>query len=233
MTAPAFPVSDYERWYATSLGQAYLASLRGVLRSWVAAAAFRRGVDVGCGPGITAEGLFPPDARVWGIDCSAEMAVRARDRAEARGEPRTVVAGSADRLPFRAGSFELAFCVNCLEFVERRQAAFGEIARVLEPGGTLIAGVLNRRSIWEVTRRLRRPFTSRSYYAGRFFAPEELRDELTAAGFEVEEMRTAVHFPPLRLGPLRALYRRMDRLALSLSPATGGVILCRARKRPR
>ncbi|HKB14680.1 MAG TPA: methyltransferase domain-containing protein [Planctomycetota bacterium] len=226
-----FPPTEYERWCLSSLGRAYMSSVREVLRDWIEAKTFTRAADIGCGPGITAEGLFPPEAWPLGVDCSLEMARRARARAREKGADGASVVGKVQSLPFQDGSFDLVLCVNCLEFVENREVALREIARVLRTGGTAILGVLNRRSVWELTRRLRRPFTDRSYYRGRFFTAEELRRGLEEAGLEVLEMRTAVHFPPSPPGPFAGLYRRLDGAAGGLRSRAGGVLLARGRRR--
>lgn len=48
-------------------------------------------------------------------------------------------AGTAERLPFAAGSFDLVFCQCLLMWVGEVETAVSEIYRVLAPGGVLIA----------------------------------------------------------------------------------------------
>ncbi len=220
----------YERWYASSLGRCYGASMEAVLSPWLSSSKAKRVLDVGCGPGLAAERLFTPDAEVWGLDCSLEMAYRARARSEKTGVPRFIVVGSVASLPFQDGTFDLVSCVNCLEFVEDRHRAFREIARVLAPTGRAVLAVLNRRSLWEITRRLRRPVSRTSYYDGRFFGEQELRDHCAAAGLDVDDCRSAVHFPPIPPGPLGRLYVGWDRWACARRHRFGGVLLCHLTK---
>ncbi len=222
--------TSYERWYASSLGRCYGASMEAVLSPWLIAAQGSRVLDVGCGPGLAAERLFTRDAEVWGVDCSLEMAYRARARSESTGVPRFIVVGSVVSLPFQDGTFDLVSCVNCLEFVEDRHRAFREIARVLAPASRAVLAVLNRRSLWEITRRLRRPVSRTSYYDGRFFGEQELRDRCAAAGLDVDDCRSAVHFPPIPPGPLARLYVGWDRWACKRRHRRGGVLLCHATK---
>lgn len=217
----------YELWYASSLGRAYGASIERVLKQWLAATAAKRVLDIGCGPGLALDRLFPADAAVWGVDCSFQMARRACVRSRQTRLPHVVVVGSVTRLPFCDRRFDAVLCVNCLEFVDDRAAAFQEIARILQPSGLAVIGVLNRRSIWETTRRLRRPFSRHSYYRGRFFIEEELRDHIESVGLRVEEMRTVVHFPPLPPGPFLGMYERID--AQAADRRNGAVILCKIR----
>ncbi len=220
----------YERWYVSPLGQAYAASLGRILQPWLASSAGQSVLDIGCGPGLVMERLFPPDARITGMDCSFEMARRALDCSERASHPRPFLVGSVARIPLADGSFDMAFCINCLEFVEDRAAAFAEIARILPPAGSAILGVLNRKSVWEWTRHLRRPFTRKPYYRGRFFSIEELQHSCAQAGLAVEETRTAVHFPPLLPRSCMSLYDRLDRRRAERGSTRGAVILCRARR---
>lgn len=220
--------TEYERWYASSLGRAYLSSLMTVLGPWRETQRTGTAADIGCGPGLVGKRLFPEGVVVVGIDCSAEMARRAALRAVDFGQPRHVVVGSVDALPFADKSFDMAVCINCLEFVDDRRRSFEEIARILRPRGVAILGVLHRQSLWELARRLQRPFSKNPYYSGRFFTEEDLESHLEAVGLEIQELRYAVHFPP---GPRRlpgAAYELIRSVLCRLAPRGGGVILCRA-----
>jgi len=127
--------TPYEHWYASSLGLAYANSLRRFLLPWLSPTIGSFVLDIGCGPGLL-ERLFSPDARIIGLDCSWEMAMRASERSRQLRHPRQFVVGSAMRIPFADRSFDMAFCVNCLEFVTDREMAFSEIVRILRPKGT-------------------------------------------------------------------------------------------------
>jgi SAM-dependent methyltransferase len=217
----------YELWYASSLRRAYGSSIERVLKPWLTETATQRVLDIGCGPGLALDRLFPTGTTVWGIDCSFQMARRASLRSQEGHLPHLVLTGSVTRLPFCDRSFDAVLCVNCLEFVSDRASAFEEIARILRSPGIAVIGVLNRRSVWEMTRRLRRPFSRHGYYRGSFFTEQELRHHIESAGLAVDEMRTAVHFPPLPPGPFVGLYERIDTPAEDCR--TGAVILCKAR----
>ncbi len=220
--------TKYERWYASSLGRVYAASLHRVLRPWLSELTGSLVLDIGCGPGLAIERLFSTDMEIVGLDCSFKMAQRALALSQQSGYSRRFVVGSVEKIPFADETFDVVFCVNCLEFVEHRQMAFAEIARILRPSGLAVVVVLNRHSIWELTRRIRRPFSSHSYYRGRFFEMREVRQFCHEAGLVVEEMKTAVHFPPIAPGPLSGIYDRIDQW-LHFA-AGGGVVLCRATK---
>ena len=218
--------TEYEQWYASSLGRSYGLSVEQALRPWLALAAGKTLADIGCGPGLMIERLLPRSTRVVGIDCSFKMARRAAVRTQELIRSHRFVVGSITRLPFPNASLDYAVCVNCMEFVDDRRAAFAEVARTLRPCGVAIVGVLNRQSVWEVTRRVRRLFSDKPYYKGRFFSQRELRANLESVGLHVEELETVAHFPPIPPGPFTNIYGRLDAARLMHD----GVILCRSKR---
>lgn len=98
-----------------------------------------RVLDVGAGIGSIEERL--PGYDVVGLDASREMLLEARTRAIA-----TFVQGDAETLPFVSGSFDAAFFVATLQFLDDYEAALREAHRVLRSGGILEALVLNPES---------------------------------------------------------------------------------------
>ena len=222
--------TKYERWCVSSLGRVYSESMARVLRPWLSESAGSLVLDIGCGPGLAMEQFFSTDSEIIGLDCSLEMAQRANSLSRQTARPRHFVAGTVERIPFPDATFDVAVCINCLEFVEDREAAFDEIARVLRPNGIAILGMLNRHSVWEWARRLRRPFSRQAYYQGKFFSEADVRASCKQAGLNVAEVKTAVHFPPIPPGPLRSVYGGVDRWVWRRSSTAGGVILCRAVK---
>ena len=104
-----------------------------------------RVVDLGTGTGAVAEraaAIVGPDGRVVGVDISAEMLALARRRVEARGLGNvTVREGQAESLPVEDAGFDAVLASLSLMYVIDRVAAAREIARVLRPGGRLIAAV--------------------------------------------------------------------------------------------
>lgn len=98
-----------------------------------------RVLDVGCGIGSLEERL--PEYEVIGVDRSEAMLRAAQDRVSA-----PFVLGDATALPVPTGSVDAVVFVSTLEFVSDIDAALAEATRVLVPGGTLVALVLNTRS---------------------------------------------------------------------------------------
>lgn len=96
----------------------------------------RRILEVGCGAGRWSLGLRQRGARPVGLDLSRVQLRKAR--AEAGSRPLPLLRGNAEALPFKDGSFDIAFCDwGALTFGDPRRT-IPECARVLRPGGRLV-----------------------------------------------------------------------------------------------
>jgi ArsR family transcriptional regulator len=101
-------------------------------------------LDVGTGTGRMLELLAPLIRRGVGLDVSPEMLAIARDRlARTNVQQCQVRLGDLYRLPFADGTGEQGFDVvlfhQVLHYLDDPQAAIIEAARVLKPGGRVIA----------------------------------------------------------------------------------------------
>jgi ubiquinone/menaquinone biosynthesis C-methylase UbiE len=81
---------------------------------------------------------YPQDARVTGLDLSAEMLEIARDRARDLGREVELREGDAHDLPFPDSSFDTVVCTYSLCNIPDPQRAVVEMKRVLRPQGKLI-----------------------------------------------------------------------------------------------
>ena len=80
---------------------------------------------------------------VIGLDASRRMLAQARKKVVA-GRFESFVSllhHDAGELPFEDGSFDVVTCLEALEFMPRPQQALAELARVLRPGGLLLATI--------------------------------------------------------------------------------------------
>lgn len=121
------------RWYDAM--QAPMDWLGGTARrKRVVSRARGRVLEVGIGTGLNLE-LYAPNVQLTGIDLSARMLERARQRAA--HEVRLVNA-DAERLPFRNESFDtvVATCVFCS--VADPVAALREVSRVVRADGRVL-----------------------------------------------------------------------------------------------
>jgi SAM-dependent methyltransferase len=215
---------DYKRWFARPLGVAYRGSIEAALRPWIPGASSRLALDAGCGPILTFIDVFERTTTLVAVDCSFEVAWSAQASLRTSGRHGTTVCASIDQLPFAAGRFDFVLSLNCLEFVPDAARALAELRRVTMPGARAVIGVLNRRGTWEWTRRVGQMLSQRAYYRGRFFSEEELTRAVAGAGWTVEGVRYAVHFPPLPL-PRPSWFRWVERL---VPDRRAGMILVRA-----
>jgi SAM-dependent methyltransferase len=102
-------------------------------------------LDLGTGTGsiaIKAASLVMPGGNVTAVDISPEMLDLARQRSASLGLSNIeFLEGRAEELPAPTGRFDVVLASLSLMYVIDRGAAAREIARVLRPGGRLVAAV--------------------------------------------------------------------------------------------
>lgn len=104
----------------------------------------QRVLEVGCGNGVFLPRLAEavgPAGQVVGVDHAEAFVTAARDRmaqVSLSGQVQVQVA-DAYRLPFEAGSFDAAHCERVLMHLTDPTAALREMARVVRPGGKVVA----------------------------------------------------------------------------------------------
>ncbi|MCE3287180.1 MAG: methyltransferase protein [Gaiellaceae bacterium] len=125
-------------------------------------------VDVATGTGLVAAELLGRGHRVTGVDQSAEMLVRARQRFSDRVE---LVEASAEAMPFADAAFDHLTVTYLLRYVDDPGATVGELARVTRPGGVVASlefGVPDglARPAWELYVRAGLPLAGRALRKG-------------------------------------------------------------------
>jgi ubiquinone/menaquinone biosynthesis C-methylase UbiE len=104
-------------------------------------------VEVCCGHGDVARLLGARVQRGVGVDISMPM-LEAAQRGNP-GSPFVFVQGDATALPLREGVFDCVVLSGGIHHVSDRRRLFGEVARVLRPGGALVfREPLNDFAIW-------------------------------------------------------------------------------------
>lgn len=113
-------------------------------------------LEIGLGQGADSEQLIRRGARWSGLDLTQESVDRVRARLAVRDLPHgEVKRGSALQIPWPDDSFDLVFSHGVLHHIPDIRTAQSEIARVLRPGGTLIAMLYARSSLnYQVSIRL-------------------------------------------------------------------------------
>jgi arsenite methyltransferase len=117
-----------------------------------------RVLDLGSGAGtdsLIAAQMVGPEGSVVGIDMTPEMLEKARASAATMGAGNVeFVQGEIELLPFADASFDVVISNGVIDLVPDKDAVFGELFRVLVPGGRLqIADVTIQKPVSEAGRR--------------------------------------------------------------------------------
>ncbi|MFT3768518.1 MAG: class I SAM-dependent methyltransferase [Minicystis sp.] len=115
----------------------------------------RVALDLGCGIGRLAIALSPRLAAIHGVDVSARMIAAARRRAREIGNLHFSTTPGRDLRPFADGYFDLVLAIDALPYVHEAGmlgACFAEMARVLRPGGDVVAVNISYRDDVEADR---------------------------------------------------------------------------------
>ncbi len=105
-------------------------------------------LEVGCGTGLLLRRIADFAASARGVDLSPGMLAHAR----ARGLD--VIEGSATALPFPDASVDVACSFKVLAHVQQIDVALAEMARVVRPGGHILAEFYNPISLRGLAKRL-------------------------------------------------------------------------------
>jgi SAM-dependent methyltransferase len=160
----------------------------------------RRILDVGCGTG-TMLTYLASYGQVQGVDIDEEAVGYCRERGLVE-----VRLGSAETLPFADNSFDLVTALDVVEHLDDDTAALREIRRVLRPGGKVLITVPAHPFLWGDQDEV-------NLHKRRYVAPE-IRDRLTASGFDVLRL---TYINALMFAPIAAV-RMLRRLEHRLRP---------------
>lgn len=160
-----------------------------------------RVLELGCGAGTYVRLLGKRGHEVIGLDYSLPTLGRAMAADPSRlGR---YLAGEAYRLPFESAAFEAVVCIGVFQSLREPGRALAEMARVLRPGGVLLAETLNPWNPLAMARRLtalargRPPLLSYS-------APRLIERLMRASGVRPSR-RLSVVLPPRSLPRLEAV----------------------------
>jgi ArsR family transcriptional regulator len=160
-------------------------------------------LDVASGDGVLAELLAPHAKSILCLDASERVVIAARTRLKAFANVE-VQAGDMHALDLGTKRFDLVLLMHALSYSERPAKVVAEAARVLRPGGRLLATKLARHA----HRAAVEPF----HHLNLGFREEDLRDFATKARLKVlncariTRERRRPHFEVLSL-----LARKSDR----------------------
>jgi SAM-dependent methyltransferase len=153
-------------------------------------------IEIGAGTGRFAAPLGIP----FGIEPSRAMGRAARERGV------EVIEGAAEALPCRDDVFDNALIVTTICFVDDLEKTFQEAFRVLQPGGYLVVGFVDRGSALGKAYEKRRR-RSVFYGAAVFYSADDVVFRMGNAGFEnIILVQTVFHGPgeTAEIEPVRA-----------------------------
>lgn len=99
--------------------------------------------DVGCNAGTQGRCWLERGHRVAGVDISRDLVSLARERNARFGDRASFEVGTAARLPWQSGGFDVCLLPELLEHVEDWESCVREGVRVLRPGGTIYLSTTN------------------------------------------------------------------------------------------
>ncbi|APX92791.1 SAM-dependent methyltransferase [Halomonas sp. 1513] len=147
-------------------------------------------LDLGCGPGHWTTRLAAHyRTSVLGLDLAPGMLAEARRRSAGRGQ---WLCADAARLPLADASLDLVFSNLALQWCPDPEQTFGELHRVLAPGGTALINTLAPGTLAEVAEAWPRPRALLD-----FAAPARVVAACRSAGLGVvvEQVSERFHYP--------------------------------------
>jgi SAM-dependent methyltransferase len=186
-------------------------------------------LEVAPGPGRVTR-CVRPSGRLVCLEFNEGMIEQGRKACDSRVE---WVRGNAFQLPFET-MFDLAYTFRFVRHFHRadRERLYAELRRVIRPGGWLVLDAVNER----VSRPLREARPEEYPVYDKLYRPEELKEELTGAGFSEVRLEPVQKFWSLQarsqvlVGPRAAWLNRLIINALERVPRGDGmewIVTCR------
>ncbi|MBW1997701.1 MAG: class I SAM-dependent methyltransferase [Deltaproteobacteria bacterium] len=170
----------YRSWSRSRYGKAIDKMVEDCIYALLDPRPGERLLDIGCGDGNHLLLFSRLGLDISGIDASAYMIDRARERL---GRKCTLRIASAEDLPFDDNEFDIAVLINTLEFLDKPIEALMEAGRVARR--RVFVGVFNSLSWFAVDKRARGCFSRSLFSSVRFYNLWELKSCMVRAFGEV------------------------------------------------
>lgn len=157
-------------------------------RARTAGAAHGRVLEIGIGSGLNLASYHPDIETVCGVDPSAELLAKARDRVANVGFPVRLLEASGENLPLEDRSFDTIVMTFTLCSIPDPDAALLEIRRVLKPGGELLFAEHGRAPDSDVMLWQDRITPIWKRIGGGCHLNRKVDDLIQAAGFRLERL---------------------------------------------
>lgn len=153
-------LEEYER--KTSEGYSFRVRREKTLAVISEAKEGKKALDIGCGPGIMAEGLLKKNYSVACVDAAPSMINLVKEKFSSNPKI-TAETGDVNKLNFSDNSFDLVITMGLLEYLGDQEKALQEIRRVAKTGGQIIITFPNKTSPCRIFNRgavfLAKPFS--------------------------------------------------------------------------
>ena len=146
-------------------------------------------LDVGAGSGMLLRALrqMYGDSHAVGID-SADGMTRTARRNLVHDSKTVLLTADAEHLPFRGASFDLVVSTSTFQWLAGLDGAFGEVFRVLKPGGCFAFALFGGETLHELRSSYDRALTAAGRKGEnrmhRFFPESDVAAALQRRGFE-------------------------------------------------
>ena len=163
---------EYDHWFETEAGRFAFAQQKRLIRHLISSWPRRKQslLDIGCGTGVFLELFWESGFDVYGIDSSARMLTKAREKLGHRAD---LHLGKAEYLPFDDNEFDFSTIITVLEFCDEPLRVLKEAARVTQKG--ILLCFLNKNSAYYLSKKIfpsgRTGITSRA----RWFSHGEIK----------------------------------------------------------
>jgi len=150
-------------------------------------------VDVGCSWGrwsvaAARAGFFPV-----GLDVHIDALAAARRVSRQLGVETAQVCGDIEALPFATASVDAVFSYSVLQHIDRQKVMrfFGEVARVLKPGGLCLVQLPNAYGLYSIVRQAKRRFrdAAAGTFEMRYWTRRGIRQAIEQAGLRDLRLR--------------------------------------------
>jgi ubiquinone/menaquinone biosynthesis C-methylase UbiE len=178
----------YDAWFETPIGTLVKDYESALLLDLLQPRHGESILDAGCGTGMFTLDILSFGARVFGLEISLPMLMRARQKA--KGLSFQAIAGDMMSLPFADEAFDKAVSVTALEFIEDARFGVRDLFRVTKKGGIIVVTTLNSLSPWATRRKQKAEKGHRLFQNMIFRSPDEVRATAPVDGV----VKTAIHF---------------------------------------
>jgi len=172
-------------------------------------------LDVGSGTGMLLHSLREVyrDACAVGVDLAPEMSRKARESLKTDMHTH-LLTGDAEHLPLPDSSFDLVVSTSAFQWLNELDTAFGEVYRVLSPGGVFCFALFGERTLYELRSSFRRAVVEGGH-AGKdrthdFFSLKDVEAALNRSGFSTSAVTS--HMERDLHNDVAALLRSLKRI---------------------